>query len=281
MNEGDAERETKDTSAQSRGRGWSGAAASGRLSRAQGRGCTRSRPAGRGPPPPSRPGPASSDPRSGRPALPRAPRGGGSGPTADSSLRPRLRAGGPGRGGGRPTSWKPDPGVAAAAASFKLAVPGGSFPASPTVPSPRLTSRAASEQEGGGEHEQEKQKQAREEPHGAVRPVPCRRLGELSGSPVKMALLFIRAPGGEGRGTYHARTFATPLSWAEERCSRGRLQALRGGVRGAESWRSRGELLGLGDSRESPPPPVVLAGHLQVPPMVLGVIGCVFLNIYF
>ncbi|ELK28478.1 AP-2 complex subunit beta [Myotis davidii] len=88
-----------------------------------------------------------------------------------------------------------------------------------------------------------------------------------------MALLFIRAPGGEGRGTYHARTFATPLSWAEERRPRGRLQALRGGVRWAESWRSRGELLGLGDSRESPPPPVVLAGHLQVPPMVLGVIG--------
>lgn len=92
---------------------------------------------------------------------------------------------------------------------------------SPATHSPRLTSTAASEQEGGGEHEQEKQKQAGEEPHGAARSVSTGRPRELSAAPAIMALLFIRAPSGEGRGTYHARTFATPPSAVAERRQRG------------------------------------------------------------
>lgn len=178
-----------------------------------------------------RPGPASSDPSSGRPALPRAPRGGGSGPTADPSPRPRLRAGGPGRGGGRPASWTPDPGVAAAA-SFKLAIPGASFPASPTVPSPRLTSRAASEQEGGGEHEQEKQKQAREEPHGAVRPVPCRRPESSPGLRRKWRYFSsgLRAGRGGARTTHgpSPRPFLWPRSAVHVATSRHSVEGCAG-----------------------------------------------------
>ena len=71
----------------------------------------------------------------------------------------------------------------------------------PATHSPRLTSRAASEQESGGEHQQEKQQQAGEGLHGAATPAsgPCPQ--GLSAAPAVMALLFIRAPGGEGRGT--------------------------------------------------------------------------------
>lgn len=74
-----------------------------------------------------------------------------------------------------------------------------------------LTSGAASEQDSGREHEQEKQQQAGEESHGAAGPVSSLCPGRLSAAPAVMALLFIRAPGGEGRDTYHARAFATPL----------------------------------------------------------------------
>lgn len=91
----------------------------------------------------------------------------------------------------------------------------------PVTHCPRLTSWAASEQEGGGEHEQEKHKQAGEESHGATRPVSSPRPRMLSAAPAVMALLFIRAPGGEGRGTYYARTFVTPPLLAGEGRQRG------------------------------------------------------------
>lgn len=107
--------------------------------------------------------------------------------------------------------------AAAAASSFcspSLAAPS---PPSPATRSPRLTSRAASQQDSGREHQQEKQKQPWEESHGAAGPVSTRRPRELSEAPAIMALLFIRAPGGEGRGTYHVRPFATPFCVAEKR----------------------------------------------------------------
>lgn len=74
----------------------------------------------------------------------------------------------------------------------------------PSTHGPGLTSWADSEQEGGGEHQQEKQQQAAKGTHGAAAAASRARPGELSASPARMALLFIRAPG-EGRGTHRAR----------------------------------------------------------------------------
>ena len=79
----------------------------------------------------------------------------------------------------------------------------------PSTHGPGLTSWADSEQEGGGEHQQQKQQQAAEGTHGAAAPASRARPGELSASPARMALLFIRAPG-EGRGTHRARPSSRP-----------------------------------------------------------------------
>lgn len=139
---------------------------------------------------------------------------------APHALRPPTTSRRRGEGGGRPARWTPDPGTAAAS-SFKLAVTGVTFPAEPRhpLPSPHLQGRLgargwrgtrAREAEAGG---------------GGVswrgRPVSSRRPRELSAAPAIMAFLLIRALGGEGRGTYHARTFATPPSVAEHCRQRG------------------------------------------------------------
>ena len=156
------------------------------------------------------------------PAQPRAPRGSGRGPNMISSpTGPDYK---PGiekevekyqRGGRRTQEPLPPP-----LASCLRSLAGPSLP-SPATHSPRLTSRAALEQEGGREHQQEKQKQAGEESHGAAGPVSSRRPRDLSAAPAIMALLFIRAPGGEGGGTYHVRPFATPPCVAVMRRRRG------------------------------------------------------------
>lgn len=185
----------KDTSAQRR-EGWSGADRG-----ARGRGA-RAQPARRPSPPPPAAGP-------GQPA----------GASKVAGTAPHSRA-----GGGRPT--RPGVGVGVAEGGRRAGrATQGPLPASrlrwrrfppgrapPHTPL-RLTSGAASEQEGGGEYEQEKQQQAGEGPHGAAGPASRLLPRVRSAAPAVMALLFIRAPGGggAGRGTYHAAPSPRPL----------------------------------------------------------------------
>lgn len=254
---------TKDTSAQSRGNGGGEALETARRREGLRRALGEAVPTAPSPPSSSR-GPTSSryscgrgsgarraslGPRAatqqGRPAQPRTPRGGGGGPGGGGLLasRPAAPYHQPGDGeevkggqrGGRRTQEPPPPPPASNLRS--LASP--SRP-SPVTHCPRLTSWAASEQEGGGEYEQEKQ-QAGEESHGATCPIPTPRPRMLSAALAVMALLFIRAPGGEGRGTYYARTLVTPPPFAEEVHQRGCDLSASCGVR-VRPGESRGRL---------------------------------------
>lgn len=222
----------------------------------------------------------------GRPALARTPRGRGGGPGGGVSPRAPFGPYDPsgdreevkgGRRGGRRTHEPPPPPPASN-------LPSPSRP-SPVTHCPRLTSWAASKQEGGGEHEQEKHKQAGEESHGATRPVSSPRPRMLSAAPAVMALLFIRAPGGAGRGgarTTHGH-LSRPLLRPRKAVNVAAM-SLCCGVRGRPG-ESRGQLPGPRDSRESPPPAFGWAGDvrfdacsaLPVPLQLIGIINGYFI----
>lgn len=168
--------------------------------------------------------PGAAAPGRSRPAAPRPllrPRGPASPPArARSPAPPRTRAqeaGAPRRPGvgvgvaegGRRAGRATQGPLPASRLRWRRFPPGRAPPHTPL----RLTSGAASEQEGGGEYEQEKQQQAGEGPHGAAGPASRLLPRVRSAAPAVMALLFIRAPGGggAGRGTYHAAPSPRPL----------------------------------------------------------------------
>lgn len=159
--------------------------------------------------------------KQGRPALPRARRGRGGGPSGVAPRVPGPPNYKPGVGEGVGRGWRngrrtQDPLPPPVSNLLSLASPSRPRPAAHP---PRLTSRATAEHDRSGEYEQEQQKQAGEDSHGAAGPVSSHRPPVLSAAPAVMALLFIRAPGGAGHaprtGPCHAPSSGrgTQLTW--------------------------------------------------------------------
>lgn len=321
MNEGGRRAwKRKDTSAQSRGWGWSGAAGGQRPSPAAGlQAAARSGPTGR----PGH-GPSASLPPAQDPPAPTSAAGAGPGgkpnprrhparppgtaprsawrrqrPTGACPTRPAAptaswgvedEAEGGRRAGRRTQELPPPPPPALNLQS--LASPSRRAPPSTPLASPPGPPR--SKRVAGNASKRSRSRRGRSLMAWPVRcPVAVRESSRRLRRKWRYSSSGLRAGRGGARTTHgpSPRPFLWPGSAVHVAASR--LPAA--GCAGREAWESRGGSLGRGDSPERPPPPAVRGGHLRLVPRIGGLpgpagptpgawrdkVGWFFFNIYF